>query len=329
MAGNALPLLLVGGAAVVMMGGKKKRKSSSSRISGNYGDYSTAKPESINIQAAQKAIAKYPKQVWVIVVPGHPSNATITSAMKDASTRRTDMGFAVVSCELFAPYEGPEACKQRGGTWELRTSGGAVLQHGTVNASFGATLAGLIAPGASTPPRPGGATGSPTRPEPKPAPKPAPGVGPGAASADECDPLDPSTWGEGNICAMSDDGRWVKLAAASPQADNAGRAEMEALGYSEFLEPAGSLPLAIGMFQSDWNWFIDYIGSANPDINYEHPYTKIDEDGGWGTDTTARTSKALVKFDGKTPVYVEELDADMNTFRDMISALQALQGANA
>lgn len=122
--------------------------------------------------------------------------------------------------------------------------------------------------------------------------------------------------------------QWVRVPKAAPQADTAGQVEVDALGYGGLFNEGYSLPLVIATFQADWNWFVDYIQHVNPDIEYDHPYTKIEEDGGWGPDTAERAAKAMVKFDGKDPVYVKELDADVATFHDMIRGLQTLN-ANA
>jgi hypothetical protein len=186
MAGNALPLLMVAGLAVTI-GSKKKKKKSSSRISGNFGDYSDANPESINIAVAQAAINKYSRQVWIITLPNHPGNAELRKMMKAAAARRPDMGFALVNCELFIPYEGAEACTDRGGDWELRTSDGSTLQDGKVDANFQSVLNGLIDAGSIS-------TGSTDRPPAQPQPTQRPPFQPPAPKPPEqkADPRDPN-----------------------------------------------------------------------------------------------------------------------------------------
>lgn len=80
----------------------------------------------------------------------------------------------------------------------------------------------------------------------------------------------------------------------------------------------------IKSFQIDWNSFVDYLRSINPVIEYEPPYTAVSTDGYWGQDTEPRINKALSKFNGTDPIYVEELGRSVLTFHDMISGLQQL-----
>ena len=80
----------------------------------------------------------------------------------------------------------------------------------------------------------------------------------------------------------------------------------------------------IKAFQRDWNWFVGYLEQLNPGRDYEDPYTKIADDGSWGPANDSRVNKALNKFSGADPVYVEELGSSVQTFRDMISGLKGL-----
>jgi len=77
-------------------------------------------------------------------------------------------------------------------------------------------------------------------------------------------------------------------------------------------------------FQRDWNWFVGYLEQINPNRDYEDPYTKSADDGSWGPGTDSRVNKALNKFNGTDPIYVEELGFSVQTFRDMISGLKGL-----
>lgn len=77
-------------------------------------------------------------------------------------------------------------------------------------------------------------------------------------------------------------------------------------------------------FQRDWNWFVGYLEQLNPNRDYEDPYTKSADDGSWGPGTDSRVNKALNKFNGTDPIYVEELGFSVQTFRDMISGLKGL-----
>ncbi|MCH7553366.1 MAG: hypothetical protein IIC82_05165 [Chloroflexi bacterium] len=77
-------------------------------------------------------------------------------------------------------------------------------------------------------------------------------------------------------------------------------------------------------FQRDWNWFVGYLMQINPNRDYEDPYTKSADDGSWGPGTDSRVNKALNKFSGADPVYVEELGSSVQTFQDMISGLKGL-----
>lgn len=71
-------------------------------------------------------------------------------------------------------------------------------------------------------------------------------------------------------------------------------------------------------FQEDWNYFVNLLETHNPQIDYKVPYTKIGTDGKWGPNTETRANKALSKFDGSQAYWVEELIAEVWTWREMI-----------
>ena len=103
------------------------------------------------------------------------------------------------------------------------------------------------------------------------------------------------------------------------------------LGYNRGLEdggidgiPGGTTTKAIASFQSEWNFFVDYLNKINPSIVYKDPYTKISSDGYWGHNTDLRVNKALSKFNGTDPIYVEEIGKSVPTFHDMIVEIQKL-----
>jgi hypothetical protein len=106
------------------------------------------------------------------------------------------------------------------------------------------------------------------------------------------------------------------------------QANLISLGYDEVGTadgvPGANTVKGIKLFQTDWNWFVDYLGQINPETNYSAPYTKISVDGKWGPATESRVNKAIGRFDGIEPVYVEELDREANDFRDMINGLKNL-----
>jgi len=108
--------------------------------------------------------------------------------------------------------------------------------------------------------------------------------------------------------------------------------KLSALGY----RPAGNSKWADGiwgdksvgmteLFQNDWNWFVGYLESVNPDIQYKPPYTRTSTDGFWGPETDSRINKALGKLDGDSEIYVDELGYSVGNFKEMI---EGLKGSN-
>jgi len=348
MAGNLLPLVLIGGIAVVLSKKKKKKRGKS----GIVGNVVHVKSES---QLPAIAGSLKPGQTLIAMVidmqsPGHPA---IKAEIDRLAAANPGILFAYSDYRWAPKNTGPGALTAVKKTGSGGTMGvGKAVFDGTPQ-SFAKEMAGLvpnapsIAPGGFTPSTPSGPSGggTPTRPDPTPAPSPEmdpdrmavatvlftrlaeitgnddlnPGVRPLADVIMEFQIVMNAPRLDGVFDEATEDLLEEFIDSLSEEED-AGRIEIEALGYSELL--AHSLPLAIGQFQVDWNWFVDYISAMNPDIDYEEPYTHTEDDGSWGPLTKARAAKALGKLSGIEPVYIEDIDRHVMNFNAMIRGLE-------
>ena len=104
----------------------------------NYRDYSTA--VQIDLAKTMNEIRGYPRQFWLIVDPQiAPQISKVSIAelltmtrkvMISSAKARPNLGFAIVNCHLFDPYEGPNTCENRRWTWQVRDNYGSVLDNG-------------------------------------------------------------------------------------------------------------------------------------------------------------------------------------------------------
>jgi peptidoglycan hydrolase-like protein with peptidoglycan-binding domain len=177
---NALPILLIGGAAALMLAGKKKK---------------VVVPTMGELRLEPTTPPPLPKAVK-ISGSGYPG--VTRERMQEIQTMLVANGYDVGSYGLDGKY-GP-ATKQA--VWEFQEDWGGLTVDGKPGPKTQAALEEAEA--ARIQAQQYAAQQQPQK---------------EAQVVDECDPLNPGTWGTGNICVLSDN-RWVRQRAQAVAPDS-------------------------------------------------------------------------------------------------------------
>lgn len=253
MAGNALPILLIGGAAALMLAGKKKKAPSAPA----YGDLALPPTTPPPLPKSVKTSGS-----------GYPGVSR--SQMQEIQTMLVANGYDVGQYGLDGKY-GP-ATKQA--VWEFQEDwGGGLVVDGKPGPKTQAALKEAESQRLYT-----------QQTQAKAQPQQA------AKIVDECDPLNPGTWGSGNVCVL-DGGRWVrKKAQAKPPAKPQAKPP----------SPTGksspqTLSECIRHIEYTWEAWGGYsLRDGSKEGQYRHLYKELTSIG-WGCDFTAEMTPQQLK----------------------------------